>query len=114
MRQGLAVANLLARFFEKLLHLVTDLVIALLDAAGVEIAAHLAEHIIVAISDLSRTPEPWMICTGDFVLVGDIARPDLAQSAAEGAGELFDKALPRVAGLPDHVGVYPGHVGGST
>ena len=75
---------------------------------------HRPEHVIVALSDLSRTPEPWMLCTGDFVLVGDIARPDLAQSALEGAGELFDKALPRIADLPDHVEVYPGHVGGST
>lgn len=75
---------------------------------------HRPEHIIVALSDLSRAREPWMLCTGDFVLVGDISRPDLAQSAEAGAAELFDSALPRIAHLPDHVEVYPGHVGGST
>ncbi|MEE9276748.1 MAG: MBL fold metallo-hydrolase [bacterium] len=75
---------------------------------------HRPEHIIVAVSDLSRSPEPWMLCTGDFILVGDISRPDLAQAGEEGAETLFDVALPRVAGLPDYVEVYPGHVGGST
>lgn len=75
---------------------------------------HRPEHIAVAISDLSRSSEPWMLLTGDFVLVGDIARPDLAQRGEEGAAVLFDVAIPRLARLPDHVEVYPGHVGGST
>ncbi len=75
---------------------------------------HRPEHIIVAISDLSRTPEPWMLCTGDFLLIGDIARPDLAQEGEEGAATQFDKAIPRIKDLPDYVEVYPGHVGGST
>lgn len=75
---------------------------------------HRPEHIVVEISDLSRSPEPWMLCTGDFLLVGDIARPDLAQVGEEGAAALFDRAIPRLTHLPDHVEVYPGHVGGST
>lgn len=75
---------------------------------------HRPEHIIAAISDLARSEEPWMLCTGDFLLVGDIARPDLAQEGESGAAQLFDRALPRIAELPDHVEVYPGHVGGST
>ena len=75
---------------------------------------HRPEHIIVAISDLDRSDEPWMLCTGDFILVDDIARPDLAQRSEEGAAELFDRALPRIADLPDYTEVWPGHVGGST
>ena len=75
---------------------------------------HRPEHIVVAIADLARSEEPWMVCTGDFVLVGDIARPDLAQGGAEGAAQLFDVAIPKFDSLPDYVEVYPGHVGGST
>ncbi len=74
---------------------------------------HRPEHIIVAISNLSRTPEPWMLCTGDFLLIGDISRPDLAQEGKEEASTQFDKSIPRVKDLPDYVEVYLGHVGGS-
>ena len=52
--------------------------------------------------------------TADFLLVGDVARPDLAQDGVEGAEVLFDTALPVLDDLPDFVEVYPGHVAGST
>jgi rhodanese-related sulfurtransferase len=44
--------------------------------------------------------------------VGDVARPDLAVGAAEGAEGLFH-SLRRLEELPDDVRVYPGHVAGS-
>jgi len=50
--------------------------------------------------------------TGDSLFVGDAARPDLAVAAREGATELFH-SLEKLAGLPDGVAVYPGHVAGS-
>jgi hydroxyacylglutathione hydrolase len=50
--------------------------------------------------------------TGDSLFVGDAARPDLAVEAREGAEELF-ASLGRLAGLPEGVQVYPGHVAGS-
>jgi glyoxylase-like metal-dependent hydrolase (beta-lactamase superfamily II)/rhodanese-related sulfurtransferase len=53
-----------------------------------------------------------IVLTGDSLFVGDAARPDLAVDAREGAEGLFH-SLHRLAGLPDRVGVYPGHVAGS-
>ena len=78
------------------------------------VPGHRPELINLIVTDESRGSEPWCILTADFILVGDIARPDLAQDGEEGAGMLFDQALPRIAGLPDFVEVYPGHVAGST
>ena len=46
------------------------------------------------------------------MFVGDVARPDLAVEAAEGAAELF-QSLARLLELPDDVQVFPGHIGGS-
>ena len=66
------------------------------------------------VTDHSRGDEPWCVLTADFLLVGDVARPDLAQGGEEGAQVIFDKALPRLKALPDFVEVYPGHVAGST
>jgi glyoxylase-like metal-dependent hydrolase (beta-lactamase superfamily II)/rhodanese-related sulfurtransferase len=53
-----------------------------------------------------------VLLTGDSLFVGDAARPDLAVGAAEGAEGLFH-SLKRLAELPEHVEVYPGHVAGS-
>jgi hydroxyacylglutathione hydrolase len=50
--------------------------------------------------------------TGDSLLVGDAARPDLAVEAREGAADLFG-SLHRLAELPAETGVFPGHVAGS-
>jgi len=75
---------------------------------------HRPEQICLLITDHSRGSDPWCILTADFLLVGDVARPDLAQGGVEGAEVLFDKALPVLQELPDFVEVYPGHVMGST
>jgi len=52
------------------------------------------------------------LLTGDSLLIGDAARPDLAVEAREGAEGLF-QSLQRLAGLPDETEVDPGHTGGS-
>jgi hydroxyacylglutathione hydrolase len=52
------------------------------------------------------------LLTGDSLLIGDAARPDLAVEAKEGAEGLFH-SLQRLAELPDETEVDPGHVGGS-
>jgi hydroxyacylglutathione hydrolase len=52
------------------------------------------------------------LLTGDSLLIGDAARPDLAVEAREGAEDLFG-SLRRLAELPDEVEVDPGHTGGS-
>ncbi len=75
---------------------------------------HRPEQINLLIYDRSRGNEPWCLLTADFLMVGDVARPDLAQDGAEGAATLFKQTIPRVMGLPDFVEVYAGHVAGST
>ncbi len=50
--------------------------------------------------------------SGDSLLVGDIARPDLACDAIDGARDLHT-SLRRLLAVGDHVEVWPAHVGGS-
>jgi hydroxyacylglutathione hydrolase len=52
------------------------------------------------------------LLTGDSLLIGDAARPDLAVEATEGAEDLF-RSLRRLSELPEETEVDPGHVGGS-
>jgi hydroxyacylglutathione hydrolase len=73
---------------------------------------HRPEHTCLAVSDRTRADEPWLVLTGDSLLVGDTARPDLAVGALEGAADLF-ASLRRLLELPDGVEVFPGHVAGS-
>jgi glyoxylase-like metal-dependent hydrolase (beta-lactamase superfamily II)/rhodanese-related sulfurtransferase len=73
---------------------------------------HRPEHCAFAVSDRSRADEPWLVLTGDSLLVGDVARPDLAVETDEGARGLFH-SLRRLGELPDGVELYPGHVAGS-
>ena len=69
----------------------------------VHVPGHRPEQINLLVTDHSRGDDPWCILTADFVLVGDIARPDLAQGGAEGARTIFAEALPAIADIPDFV-----------
>ena len=73
---------------------------------------HRPEHCCLAVVDGTRAPDPWLVLTGDSLFVGDVARPDLAVEAREGAEGLF-RSLRLLAELGDGVEVYPGHVAGS-
>jgi hydroxyacylglutathione hydrolase len=73
---------------------------------------HRPEHTAYVVYDASRGDEPWAVLTGDSLFIGDVARPDLAVDAAEGARGLHT-SLRRLLELPDHVQVLPGHLGGS-
>ncbi|MEK6275553.1 MAG: rhodanese-like domain-containing protein [Actinomycetota bacterium] len=73
---------------------------------------HRPEHCCFAVVDGSRADEPWLVITGDSLLIGDAARPDLASEAIEGSRGLFG-SLQRLLELPDGVELYPGHVAGS-
>jgi hydroxyacylglutathione hydrolase len=73
---------------------------------------HRPEHCCLAVTDGSRASEPWLVLTGDSLFVGDVARPDLAVEAREGAEGLFH-SLRRLVELDDGVEAYPGHVAGS-
>ncbi|MEN3343381.1 MAG: hypothetical protein V7644_2785, partial [Actinomycetota bacterium] len=73
---------------------------------------HRPEHCAFAVVDRSRADEPWVVLSGDSLFVGDVARPDLAVDAREGAEHLFH-SLRKLVELGDGVEVYPGHVAGS-
>jgi hydroxyacylglutathione hydrolase len=73
---------------------------------------HRPEHLAFAVIDLSRGTDPWLVLTGDSLLVGDLARPDLAVEAEDGAS-LLHSSLHSLLALGDHIEVWPGHVGGS-
>lgn len=73
---------------------------------------HRPEHTAYLVFDGARGDEPWAVLTGDSLFVGDVARPDLAVDARDGAAALRE-SLQRLLALPDHVQVLPGHLGGS-
>jgi glyoxylase-like metal-dependent hydrolase (beta-lactamase superfamily II) len=76
---------------------------------------HAPAHMAYVVSDLRReTPEPWLVFTGDSLLVGDVGRPDL-HAAGDPAplARALHASLGRLLELPDHVVVYPSHYGGS-
>jgi hydroxyacylglutathione hydrolase len=73
---------------------------------------HRPEHCCFEVTDRERGDEPWLTLTGDSLLVGDAARPDLASEAIEGARDLY-RSLQRLLELHDGVEVYPGHIAGS-
>jgi hydroxyacylglutathione hydrolase len=104
---GAAIHRPLAEAGDELTLRVGDIELSARPAPG-----HRPEHRVFVVADLSRSSEPWLVLTGDSLLVGDIARPDLAYEPAEGARALHE-TLAELAALGDHVEVWPGHVGGS-
>jgi glyoxylase-like metal-dependent hydrolase (beta-lactamase superfamily II) len=78
---------------------------------------HAPAHLAYAVADLRRkTEEPWLVFTGDSLLVGDVGRPDLHAAdaaAARGLARELYASLERLLELPDGVLVYPSHYGGS-
>jgi rhodanese-related sulfurtransferase/glyoxylase-like metal-dependent hydrolase (beta-lactamase superfamily II) len=74
---------------------------------------HRPEHTAFLLRDASRGGTPWAVLTGDSLFVGDVARPDLAIEAREGAAAIFRSLHERLLTLPDEVEVWPGHLGGS-
>jgi glyoxylase-like metal-dependent hydrolase (beta-lactamase superfamily II) len=76
---------------------------------------HAPEHNAYVVSDLRRgTDEPWLVFTGDSLLVGDVGRPDLhAGGDPLPLARELHASLARLLELPDGVVVYPSHYGGS-
>src|SRR5262245_37059048 len=76
---------------------------------------HAPAHNAYLVSDRRRgTEAPWLVFTGDSLLVGDIGRPDLhAGGSSEPAARELYASIQRLLELPDYVLVYPSHFGGS-
>jgi glyoxylase-like metal-dependent hydrolase (beta-lactamase superfamily II) len=75
-------------------------------------AGHRPEHLAYLVSDLADPAVTPKLLAGDSLLIGELARPDLAVDASEGAHELFGTAQ-RLVALGDGVELWPGHVGAS-
>jgi glyoxylase-like metal-dependent hydrolase (beta-lactamase superfamily II) len=76
---------------------------------------HAPAHNAYLVADRRRgDAEPWLVFTGDSLLVGDVGRPDLHAQGDPGrlARELY-VSIRRLLELPDGVLVYPSHYGGS-
>jgi glyoxylase-like metal-dependent hydrolase (beta-lactamase superfamily II) len=76
---------------------------------------HAPAHNAYVVADRRRgTEEPWLVFTGDSLLVGDVGRPDLhAGGNPEAAARELFASIGRLLELPDWVLVYPSHYGGS-
>jgi hydroxyacylglutathione hydrolase len=78
---------------------------------------HAAAHHAYLVTDHRRGEEPWLVLTGDALLVGDVGRPDLHAHAGRSvetmARTLYRSLTERLLALPDHLLVYPGHYAGS-
>jgi glyoxylase-like metal-dependent hydrolase (beta-lactamase superfamily II) len=80
-----------------------------------ETPGHTPESACFWVADTSRSPEPWLVFTGDTLFVGDVGRPDLlgSERASELAGALYDSLQEKVLRLPEGTEVYPAHGAGS-
>jgi hydroxyacylglutathione hydrolase len=78
---------------------------------------HAVAHHAYAVTDRTRGDDPWLVMTGDALLVGDAGRPDLhahgGQSVEEMARLLYRSLTGRLLSLPDHLLLYPSHYSGS-
>jgi hydroxyacylglutathione hydrolase len=76
---------------------------------------HAPVHLAYAVADRRRgDEEPWLVFSGDSLLIGDVGRPDLHVAGdARGQARLLHSSLRRLLELPDHVVLYPSHYGGS-
>jgi hydroxyacylglutathione hydrolase len=78
---------------------------------------HAVAHHAYVVTDRSRGDEPWLVLTGDALLVGDVGRPDLHaggdRSVEEMARTLYRSLTERLLTLPDHLALFPAHYSGS-
>ena len=83
--------------------------------AAIETPGHAPAHLAYTVADLRRGgEEPWLVFSGDSLLIGDVGRPDLhIVGDARGQARLLHASLKRLLELPDHVVLHPSHYGGS-
>jgi hydroxyacylglutathione hydrolase len=82
--------------------------------AAMATPGHAPAHHAFVVTDLRRGEEPWLVFSGDSLLIGDVGRPDLHVAGdAHAQARLLHSSLRRLLELPDHVVLYPSHFGGS-
>ena len=87
------------------------------DLQAVATPGHAAAHHAYLVTDHTRGEDPWLVLTGDALLVGDAGRPDLhahGEDTVESmARTLYRSLTERLLTLPDHLVLYPAHYSGS-
>src|SRR2546421_9307723 len=72
---------------------------------------HALAHHAYLVTDHTRGEEPWLVLTGDALLVGDAGRPDLhahgEHSVEQMARMLYRSLTERLLSLPDDLALYP-------
>jgi glyoxylase-like metal-dependent hydrolase (beta-lactamase superfamily II) len=98
---------------------------ALIDAEIVEVGntvftacatpGHAPAHLAYLVADRRRGSDaPWLVFSGDSLLIGDVGRPDLhLRDDLENQARILYASLGRLLALPDHVVLFPGHYAGS-
>jgi len=76
---------------------------------------HAPAHNAYTVADRRRgDEEPWLLFSGDSLLIGDVGRPDLHVAGdVRGQAKLLHASLRHLLELPGHVVLYPSHYGGS-
>lgn len=78
---------------------------------------HALAHHSYVVTDHARSADPWLVLTGDALLVGDAGRPDLHASGEhtveQMARALYRSLTDRLLALPDHLVLLPAHYSGS-
>jgi hydroxyacylglutathione hydrolase len=78
---------------------------------------HALAHHVYLVTDHVRGDEPWLVLTGDALLVGDAGRPDLhahgEHTVEQMARALYRSLTEKLLALPDHLILFPSHYSGS-
>jgi glyoxylase-like metal-dependent hydrolase (beta-lactamase superfamily II) len=87
------------------------------EVEAVATPGHAAAHHAYVVTDRTRGAEPWVVLSGDALLVGDAGRPDLHahgdQTVEQMARILYRSLTERLLALPDDLLLYPAHYSGS-
>ena len=89
------------------------------EVRALHVPGHTPEHLAFLVTDTTAATEPMGVFTGDFILVGDVGRPDLLERALNLQGSMEESArtlfrsLQRFRSLPDYLQIWPGHGAGS-
>ena len=87
------------------------------EVTAVSTPGHAPAHHAYVVTDRARGPEPWLVLSGDALLIGDAGRPDLHahgdHTVEAMARALYRSLHERLLELPDHLVLFPAHYSGS-
>jgi len=103
-------------YADHIVHDADEVILGDIRLKAIHTPGHTSEHIVWAIFDDRRSSDaPCMLFSGDFLLVGDVGRPDLLGKEAqlELSHQLYKSIFEVLPKIPDFTEVYPAHGAGS-